>query len=1168
MLQTNGSSKTYAVVVGIAGYREKDIPQLRFANRDAEEFAGFLRSPAGGSVPEENITLLVDSQATTGAVYDALYQLSKTAAKGDLVYFYFSGHGDLENATIYKNGFLICYDSPPVNYVKNSLSIDYLNEIANTLSAQTEANVVLITDACHSGKLAGSRNKGNFLVGDQLRRVMKKEIRITSCAENQLSNENEAWGGGRGVFSWYLINGLKGLADRQKDGIVTLDEIKNYLDSSLLKDPVLTRENLVQTPVLKGNGSFLLAKTDTDIAGKANEEMKLGLAMMQSAPPVTVNEEKIPADGRKYFFELVKKRRLEILTDTAFLDELPEAELPFAIINRIAAGLVSQAGIRKLEELRSALQADPAMLKKFSSKLAVAFDETGQQVINQYLLGDEAELERRRYYNAENNGYDVYPKLFSVAMKLTPSDSYLRKILEMKMHYFRGVSIRLKIPTVKEPLPLIEQALEEQKKALALEETAAYIYNELGVLYGMKKDYAVAENYFKKAGEIAPEWVVPWANLSGLYAATRSFEKGMATVEKAKVISPGLLCIYVNSGFLQEKKGDLLRAEEDYRKSIYLNSRHYSPYERLGHVYLNTTQYALADSFLYEAEVRKKGFHFEPGEFEPGSRLLRLTKNNIKEICPVDSGNISKNDALGAFVLGYYFSEDFAVPSERLLTDRANGKISLDDRAIAEQAFRRSILLDKKHPLAYHYLGKLLYWQERWAEAEILFKLSLENRPDSVSFTRYLDSLSRTFPSSTSRQCLNTIARLAYSEYAAIDEHYFLASLYEKWHHYDEAEKQYRTILNLDPGFIDGYLKFGQMLESIGRYRDAEVMISSFITMNPDQRTIGENELHAFYNRVLAKYPFDAEWNLKAGLFLYRLAADHPDDYPYDWKVVKPDTHEEVFLSEAGKGKNIIYKNPIPGPWKENGFRKGAETIDLPRDEGIACLLKADSLSTWPDEDVAAINEKLGDLYAWQGLPERSIARYQRSLLLQPRNSGVRMKLIDTQDLCFQFHDALAQLDSLDKRREINYTKLLLKARYQMQAGDFTDAGKLLKRAEKLNPLTDMALIDLNGRLMMLSGKPAEAIPLYQNLLDRDPGNSDLQYTLAKLYIRSGNEKEAWKWLTAAVNNGFSYAFLITSDNDWEKFRLQARWKGLTANLDRKDYPLKVSPFKSLFEGY
>jgi len=46
-------------------------------------------------------------------------------------------------------------------------------------------------------------------------------------------------GGGRGVFSWYLVNGLKGLADKNGDGIITGKDIQLYLDSCFARDPVL-----------------------------------------------------------------------------------------------------------------------------------------------------------------------------------------------------------------------------------------------------------------------------------------------------------------------------------------------------------------------------------------------------------------------------------------------------------------------------------------------------------------------------------------------------------------------------------------------------------------------------------------------------------------------------------------------------------------------------------------------------------------------------------------------------------------------------------------------------------------------------------------------------------------------------------------------------------------
>lgn len=69
----------------------------------------------------------------------------------------------------------------PAPTMYNAVRIEDLNKIANTLSARNNGKVILITDACHSGKLAGNDSRGNFLAAEQLRKVKANEIRITSC---------------------------------------------------------------------------------------------------------------------------------------------------------------------------------------------------------------------------------------------------------------------------------------------------------------------------------------------------------------------------------------------------------------------------------------------------------------------------------------------------------------------------------------------------------------------------------------------------------------------------------------------------------------------------------------------------------------------------------------------------------------------------------------------------------------------------------------------------------------------------------------------------------------------------------------------------------------------------------------------------------------------------
>ena len=282
---------TFALVIGIANY-ENDRLNLNFSNRDATIFAEYLQSKAGGNIPGDNIRLLVDTTATTASIYNSLKWLKKKTElnsiqnekEKSLVYIYFSGHGDVETNTKANLGFLLAYNTPPNNYINNAVRIEDLNDYAHTLSVDLNANVIIITDACHSGKLAGSGNKGSYLVGKELSVAKEREIRIASCNPDELSMEDIRWGEGRGVFSYYLVNGLKGMADKNRDSIVTFNEIQQFVDSSIAVDAVLKELKHKQTPVLKGNPSFRLASVNPEIL----------LAIM----PATVQQQSGPATIR------------------------------------------------------------------------------------------------------------------------------------------------------------------------------------------------------------------------------------------------------------------------------------------------------------------------------------------------------------------------------------------------------------------------------------------------------------------------------------------------------------------------------------------------------------------------------------------------------------------------------------------------------------------------------------------------------------------------------------------------------------------------------------------------------------------------------------------------------------------------------------------------------
>ncbi|MBK6996745.1 MAG: hypothetical protein IPH31_18130 [Lewinellaceae bacterium] len=71
----------------------------------------------------------------------------------------------------------------------------FLKDVVTTLSTENKARVLIITDACRSGKLAGNSIGGAQLTSQNLAQQFANEIKILSCQPNEYSLEGEQWGG-------------------------------------------------------------------------------------------------------------------------------------------------------------------------------------------------------------------------------------------------------------------------------------------------------------------------------------------------------------------------------------------------------------------------------------------------------------------------------------------------------------------------------------------------------------------------------------------------------------------------------------------------------------------------------------------------------------------------------------------------------------------------------------------------------------------------------------------------------------------------------------------------------------------------------------------------------------------------------------------------------------
>jgi len=255
---TFNQKKAKALVVGVSSYQ--NIKSLKFADKDATEFAQFLRNSSGWKLNESDVLLLTNQEAKQGDILMGLQWLTESIQPGEEAVFYFSGHGDVETVGSSQQGFLLAHDSPKNNYpIGGTIGVNLLDSVFSDF-LRRDIKVTIIIDACRSGQLAGGMSGQSHTV-EELSKRWKNSIRILSAQPDQLSYENEKWGGGRGVFSYYLVKGMSGYADMNGDMKIFLSELEQYIGMN-----IAAQTDYTQQPVLDGPNKF------SRVVSRADEE--------------------------------------------------------------------------------------------------------------------------------------------------------------------------------------------------------------------------------------------------------------------------------------------------------------------------------------------------------------------------------------------------------------------------------------------------------------------------------------------------------------------------------------------------------------------------------------------------------------------------------------------------------------------------------------------------------------------------------------------------------------------------------------------------------------------------------------------------------------------------------------------------------------------------------
>lgn len=668
---------TKAVIIGISNYSQ--VSKLRFAHRDAEAFAQFLRSPAGGSVPEENIRLLTEEKATQAQIGSALSWLISECQPNDRAIIYFSGHGDVETS-VADLGYLLAYDAGKTTYMSGgAIPIFMLQTVVTALSVGKQVQVILIADACRSGNLAGTEVGGSKNTSLALSKQFANEVKIMSCGPDELSLENEIWGGGHSVFSFYLLRGLRGLADADENREITLREIERYLQDSV---EYATRSIRAQTPQAEGDARFVVAKVDPATAA----------ALKQQKQPQAAAEPLSKAPGSQ-----------PLISDSLVLKLYRDFE------KALARGNLLQPEGSSAYDLYQQIKDHPTM-KPFHNlmrnDLAAALQDDAQKAINDYLSADPREMRKR--WVQDDAKYQAYPKYLEKAAELLGEGHFLYAQVKAKEYYFSGLVLRLqgersKIRSEKDSLFRIAQDLQE--KTLKLDSTAAYAYNELGLLARRFEDYQGSIRYFNKAVSFSPKWVLPWANLCGSYINVGDQESALKSGLHGIELDSTFALNYFNLGIIFFDKQNYHEAIKYFKRTINLNPEYLFAYNNLALSYFYLKNYAMAE------EMWQNFLSLEPNNPETYNNLgyvgIKLNKPQteteplIKKAIDIDPNYFEAYLSMGEMYLyykDYSMAEQWIQRYIKLVPDDYTGYylLALSQHGIPSQALSSLELALKK----------------------------------------------------------------------------------------------------------------------------------------------------------------------------------------------------------------------------------------------------------------------------------------------------------------------------------------------------------------------------------------------------------------------------------------------------------------------------------------
>jgi tetratricopeptide (TPR) repeat protein len=583
-------ARTFALMIGISKYQK--LPKelwLQYADADAATFSQHLASARGGGVPDDQMAVLTNEQATTAAIRNAFQTTVRSrAGKLDTIFILIAAQGTVDS----RGAYILSYDSDPQDLSTTAIPISEIQTLVDDELSKV-GRVVLMVDVSRSANIGNLKTATIGSAVEKLGQANGEMLGLMASRPKEYSMEGTQFGGGHGAFTYSLVKALEGLADHNDDRSIDESELISYVRENV---PNLTANK--QHPRDFGNPVNAtklsdLSKTGITLARfrQLYDSKNGGPLFLASAEPQDVVPGPTAQDVDAYKAAVAAKH---------LLPDDPGSAWPL------------------LDKLRGELPAQQVFIQE--NALRVALEDQAQQVLLRYLAGDQSPQTKAEFDNGA--------KYMQAALKLTSESLYL----EGRSDFFMGRGL-LYDKQYAQAANLLEQSVR-------IDPGEAYGYNALGISYLEQADFARAIPAFRDAAKRAPNWSYPLHNLALAQVESGDYQGAIRSYLQAMKVTPQFSYLPYNLGLVYQRLNQRREAEAAYKKAQALDPNSALPLNALGSVKASEGKNAEAEKFYRDA--LQKDPNLAPARHNLGL-LLASIKGRQSEAIEVFKQNVAAN---------------------------------------------------------------------------------------------------------------------------------------------------------------------------------------------------------------------------------------------------------------------------------------------------------------------------------------------------------------------------------------------------------------------------------------------------------------------------------------------------------------------------------------------